>query len=95
MERRLHANATAPPRTRAYIQASGKPVAEPARELGVSQTTIRRWRGRASQTDRSHARHNLGASTSPEQEEIILVPRRVARLSLDDITEVMGRWRRW
>ena len=33
MERRLHANATAPPRTRAYIQASGKPVAEPAREL--------------------------------------------------------------
>lgn len=91
MELSLHANATTTPRIRAYIQTSARPVAELARELGVSQTTIRRWRSRDSQADRSHARHNLGASTSSGQEAIIAALRIAARLSLDDITEVMQR----
>jgi hypothetical protein len=38
MELKLHANARTTPNTRAYIQNSGKSVAE----LGVSETTIRR-----------------------------------------------------
>ncbi len=91
MDLRLHANATTTPRTRAYIQASPASVAELARELGVSQTTIRRWRGRETQADRSHTRHHLNASTTPEQETLIAVLRTDARLSLDDITEVMRR----
>ena len=91
MDVRLHANATTTPRIRAYIQASAAPVAEHARELGVSEPTVRRWRGRDTQTDRSHARHNLNASTTPEQEAIIMALRTDARLSLDDITEVMQR----
>ena len=46
MELNLHANATTTPKVRAYIQRSKKPVAELANELGVSETTIYRWRGR-------------------------------------------------
>ena len=46
MDLTLHANATTTPRTRSYIQRSKRAVAELAVELGVSETTIRRWRGR-------------------------------------------------
>jgi transposase InsO family protein len=91
MKLRLHANATTTPKTRAYIQNSTTSVAELSRELGISQTAVRRWRGRASTEDRSHARHDLGQSTTPEQEAIIAQLRTTARLSLDDITEVMRR----
>lgn len=91
MKLHLHANATTTPKTRAYIQARPAPVAALARALGVSETTIRRWRGRQTQADGSHVRHDLGQSTTPEQEAIIAVLRRDARLSLDDITEVMRR----
>ena len=56
MELNLHANAATTPKTRAYIQRKKKPVAELAAELGVSETTIRRWRGRRTVADRSHSR---------------------------------------
>ena len=55
MEMRLHANAATTPKTRAYIQSSGTSVAELAGELGVSETTVRRWRKRTSTADRSHS----------------------------------------
>jgi transposase-like protein len=91
MKLRLHANATTTPKTRAYIQSSTASVAELARELGISQTAVRRWRGRGCTQDRSHTRHDLGQSTTREQEAIICALRTKARLSLDDITEVMQR----
>jgi hypothetical protein len=46
MQLKLHANAATPPRVRTYIQASARPVAAPARELGISGTTVRRWQKR-------------------------------------------------
>ena len=91
MRVRLHANATTTPKTRAYIQQSAASVAALARELGISETTVRRWRGRKDQADRSHVRHDLGQSTTPAQEQIIAALRCDAGLSLDDITEVMTR----
>ena len=91
MKVNLHANATTTPKTRAYIQGSTASVAELARELGISETAVRRWRGRDSTQDRSHTRHDLGQSTTPEQEAIITALRTKAGLSLDDITEVMQR----
>ena len=87
----LHANATTTPKVRAEIQASSDPVAVLALRYGVSETTIRRWRGRTGTEDRSHVRHNLGQATSPVEEAIIAELRTVAGLSLDDITEVMNR----
>ena len=46
---------------------------------------------RSSVADRSHVRHDLGQSTTPEQEAIISTLRTDARPSLDDITGVMRR----
>lgn len=87
----LHANATTTPRTRAYIQQSTASVADLVAELGVSERTVRRWRGRSEVTDRSHRRHDLGQSTSPEQEALICGLRRDVGLGLDDLVEVMHR----
>jgi transposase InsO family protein len=91
MLRRLHANATTTPKVRAEIQSSTEPVAVLAGRYGVSETTIRRWRGRTGTEDRSHVRHNLGQATSPVEEAIIVELRTLGGLSLDDITEVMRR----
>ena len=64
MELNLHANATTTPKTRAYIQRSRKSVAQLADELGVSETTIYRWRDRTTVEDRSHRPKNLVTSLS-------------------------------
>ena len=91
MQIRLHANATTTPKIRRYIQESSASVAELAAELGISETTVRRWRSRRETWDRSHVRHRLGQSTSPEEEALICALRRDAALSLDDVVEVMHR----
>jgi len=44
MEIKLHANATTMPRVRVYIQQSDKSGCVLALELGISVTTVRRWR---------------------------------------------------
>src|SRR5205085_2459987 len=91
MELNLHANAATTPKTRAYIQRSKKSVVELAADLGVSETTIRRWRGRTSVTDRSHTPKKLTSSLSPMAEALVCELRTKLWLPLDDITEVMRR----
>ena len=91
MDIRLHANATTTPKVRAYIQSSSASVRELARELSVSETTVRRWRPRRDTSDRSHTRHNLGQSTDVGEEALIRILREDGGLSLDDIVEVMQR----
>ena len=88
---KLHANATTTPKTRAYIQASGQSVAELARELAISETAVRRWRGRRSTADGSSAPHTLATGFSAEEEEIAVELRTRLELSLDDVWEVMRR----
>lgn len=91
MELSLHANATTTPKVRAYIQRSKRSVAELSAELGVSETTVRRWRGRMSVTDRSHRPKRLTTTLSPLEETLICELRTRLALPLDDITEVMRR----
>ena len=91
MELNLHANATTTPKVRAYIQRSKRPVAELADELGVSETTIRRWRARNTVGDRSHTPKTLTVSLSPMEEALVCELRTRLQLPLDDITEVMRR----
>jgi len=91
MELNLHANATTTPKTRTYIQRSKKSVAELAAELGVSQTTIYRWRGRTTVEDRSHRPNNLVTSLSAVEEKVVCELRTSLHLPLDDIVEVMQR----
>lgn len=91
MELSLHANATTTPKVRAYIQRSGRPVAKLAIELGVSETTIRRWRGRNTVADRPHTPKRLAISLAPLEEALVCELRTQVRLPLDDIVEVMHR----
>lgn len=91
MDVKLHVNATTTPRTRAYIQSSPKKDSELAKELGITETTVQKWRNRTTVQDYSHRRHHLGQSTSLEEEAIIEGLRRNVGLSLDDIVEVMHR----
>lgn len=91
MQLKLHANATTTPRVRAYIQASTASVAALARELGVSETTIRRWKGRTSVTDGSHVAKRLAISLTPLEERLVVELRTALQLPLDDIVEVMRR----
>ena len=87
MELNLHANATTTPKERAYIQRSKAPAAELAAELGVSETTIRRWRGRTTITDRTHRPKTLATSFSPMEEALVCELRTRLQLPLDDITK--------
>ena len=91
MELSLHANATTTPKTRAYIQRSTRPVADLATELGVSETTIRRWRGRTTVVDRSHVPNKLTTSLAAIEQALVCELRTKLQLPLDDITEVMRR----
>jgi transposase len=91
MDLKLHANATTTPKVRAFIQRSKKSVAKLAAELGVSETTIYRWRGRSTVTDRSHTPKRLTTKLTPLEEALICELRTNLQLPLDDITEVMQR----
>src|SRR3954451_19452653 len=91
MELNLHANATTTPKGRAYIQRSKKAVAELAAELGVSETTIRRWRGRTTVADRSHRPNRLTTNLSAMEETLVCELRTALQLPLDDTVEVMRR----
>src|SRR5258707_4739998 len=91
MELSLHANATTTPKVRAYIQRSKRKIAELATELGVSQTTIRRWRARTTVSDRSHTPKKMTISLAPVEEALVCELRTRLQLPLDDIVEVMRR----
>lgn len=90
MELKLHANATTP-RIREYIQSSTASVAELVLEVGVGEATIRRWRGRKTQTDRSHTPHRLAISLTEVEERLVCELPIILDLPLDDIVEVMRR----
>ncbi len=92
MQVSLHANATTTPRTRAYIQHGTASVRDLANELGVSETTVRRWRARRGEVaDRSHTPHTLQTRFEPLEEAVAVELRTRLRLSLDDALEVMRR----
>src|SRR5882757_4384271 len=91
MELSLHANAKTTPKVRAYIQRSKKRVTELVAELGVSETTIRRWRGRTTVTDGSHRPKTLTTSLSDMEETLVCELRTRLQLPLDDVVEVMRR----
>src|ERR1700688_3247910 len=91
MELALHANATTTPKIRSYIQRSKKPAAELAGELGVGETTIRRWRGRTTVAARSHRPNRLMTSLSATEEALVCELRTSLQLPLDDIVEVIRR----
>lgn len=91
MRMNLHANATTTPKIRVYIQNSTASVAELAVELGVNETTVRRWRSRTTTTDRSHQPRRMNISLTSMEEELVCELRKTLDLPLDDIVEAMHR----
>tara|TARA_B100000700_G_C14849701_1_gene763335 strand:- start:26 stop:1015 length:990 start_codon:yes stop_codon:yes gene_type:complete len=90
MDIKLHKQATTTPKIRAEIQSAPSSItdSELARQYGVATATIRRWRYRDDVHDRSHTRHNLLATLTPEQEEVLIAAREFLRLGLDDLLVV-------
>ena len=91
MQVRLHKNATTTPHVRKMIQQAPKhkSVAQLAREFGVSERTILRWRNREDVLDRPHTPHNLKTSFSEIEQEIIVELRKTLLLTLDDLLRVV------
>ena len=91
MDVKLHANATTTPRTRAYIQSSSRSTAALARELGISERTVARWRNRSSVSDRSHRPRRIATTMTVLEERLAVELRTSLALPLDDIVEVLRR----
>lgn len=85
MEIKLHANATTTPRVRKYLQESDKSDRELARELGISVTTVRRWRNREQTADRSTTPVVVHKAMRHEQIVLINALREILRAPLDDL----------
>jgi IS30 family transposase len=59
-----------------------------AAELGVSVSTVRRWRQRTSVADLPHTPHRLRTTLSPAQERLVVELRQLLELPLDDLLVV-------
>lgn len=85
MEIKLHANATTTPRVRKYLQESSKSDRELALELGISVTTVRRWRKREQTADRSTTPAVIHKAMRQEQAALINALRDIVHAPLDDL----------
>lgn len=85
MEIKLHANATTTPRVRRYLQQSDKSDRELAKELGISVTTVRRWRKREQIADRQTTPKVVHKALIPEQVVLVNALRDVLRAPLDEL----------
>jgi transposase InsO family protein len=85
----LHKQARTTPAIRKELAASTKPVREPARQYGISEATVRKWRSRSSTEDRSHTPHRLQTHLTPAHEAIVVYLRKQLLLPLDDLLAVV------
>lgn len=85
MEIKLHANATTTPRVRRYLQQSDKSDRELAKELGISVTTVRRWRNREQIGDRHTTPHVVHKAMRSEQITLINALRDTLQAPLDEL----------
>ncbi|MBU1341435.1 MAG: helix-turn-helix domain-containing protein [Proteobacteria bacterium] len=90
MKIHLHKNAKTTPAQRAFIQASGHiNTFELAQRLGISETTVRKWKKRNSVYDRSHAPNKIATALTPVQEIIVVLIRMCLRSGLDDLQKIV------
>ena len=85
MEIKLHANATTTPRVRRYLQQSDKSDRELAKELGISVTTVRRWRNREQTGDRHTTPHVVHKAMRSEQIALVNGLRDTLNAPLDEL----------
>jgi hypothetical protein len=90
MKIHLHKNATTTPAHRAFIQNNPDlSVAHLAEKIGVSKTTIQRWRKRSNVFDRPHTPNCVNKALSPMDEVKIIICRLATRAGLDDLHKIV------
>ncbi|MND76531.1 hypothetical protein D3C80_681790 [compost metagenome] len=85
MEIKLHANATTTPRIRRYLQQSDKSDRELSLELGISITTVRRWRNREHISDNHTTPKVIHKAMRQEQVALINALRDATGAPLDEL----------
>lgn len=85
----LHKKARATPAIRREIQASTLSERALAQQYGLNRATIRKWKNRTTQEDRSHRPHQLQTTLTPAQEIVAVELRRTLLLPLDDLLVVV------
>lgn len=90
MEIKLHANATTTPRIRRYLQQSDKSDRELAAELGISVTTVRRWRNREQISDNHTTPKVIHKVLRQEQIALVNVLRDVSGAPLDELLQIVN-----
>ncbi|WP_022665849.1 helix-turn-helix domain-containing protein [Desulfospira joergensenii] len=91
MKIHLHKNATTTPAQRAFIQNNSHfSVSQLAEKIGVSKTTVRRWRKRSNVFDHSHTPNRVSKALTPVDEIKIVLCRLVTRAGLDDLHKIVG-----
>lgn len=89
MEIKLHANATTTPRVRRYLQQSDKSDRELAAELGISVTTVRRWRNRRQVSDNLTTPKVIHKALRQEQVALINALRDATGAPLDELLHLV------
>ena len=90
MEIKLHANATTTPRIRRYLQQSDKSDRELATELGISVTTVRRWRNREQVSDNYTTPKVIHKALRQEQVALVNALRDITGAPLDELLQALG-----
>ncbi|WDP91750.1 MAG: helix-turn-helix domain-containing protein [Desulfobacter sp.] len=93
MKINLHKNARTTPAQRAFIQDNTHMnITDLAMRIGVSETTVRRWKNRDFVFDKSHTPRHIKTALQPADELAAVLFRSALLLSLDDLLQVMRRF---
>ena len=84
----IHAQARTTKLVRAEIKASGLSERKLAERYNITRSTVRKWKSRAEQDDRSHRPHNMQTTLSPAQEQLVVELRKSLFLPLDDLVAI-------
>lgn len=85
-----HKNATTTVRIRRNIQKSEEPIIKLASRYKVHRNTVSKWKHRDDLRDRSTRPHQLSTILSALDEWLICEVRRVTKLGIDEITEIVN-----
>jgi len=84
----LHEMARTTLAIRKEIREATLPERELARRYNITRETVRKWKKREDQADRSHRPNKMHTTLSPVQEEIVVELRKSLFLSVDDLLTV-------
>ncbi|QWW72582.1 helix-turn-helix domain-containing protein [Rhizobium sp. WYJ-E13] len=92
MKKSRSSNSTSSTAMRALMQDKGSSVRAVARDLGVSPTTVQKWRQRQNLTDAPAGPKSRQLALTPKEEAIVILTRWFGLFSLDDCLLVLGQF---